>query len=95
MEKLVKPILFGQLVIYSLSLLITPVSLEKGVILAILSALYSFFEFKAENKQITELKKEIADIKTELLEQQKFSQELSSHVSSIKMGQQIKSVGRF
>ena len=95
MEKFVKPVLFGQLVIYTLSLLITPVTLEKGIVLAILAALYSYFEFKAENKKFEQLKQEFNSLKSELDEQKKFSIELSSHVSSIKAGQQIKSVGRF
>jgi cell division protein FtsL len=95
MDKVVKPILFGQFVVYGLSLLITPVSFEKGIVLAILGGLLVFFEHKTGKKEADSLKQEIESLKSAIEEQKKFSQELSSHVSSIKVGQQIKSVGRF
>lgn len=95
MEKLVKPVTFGLLVVYCLSLLVTPVTFEKGLIFAVLAAMVGYFEFKSEQKELKEIKEQLETIKQDLNEQKKFSQELSSHVSSIKMGQQIKSVGRF
>ena len=95
MEKIIKPVTFGLMVVYCLGLLVTPVTFEKGVIFAILAAMVGYFEFKSEQKELAKLKEEIETVKNEINEQKKFSQELSSHVSSIKMGQQIKSVGRF
>ena len=95
MKEITKSIIFGQLVIYIGSLLITPVTLEKGLVLAILAGLLAFFEFKTEKKELVQLKSDMEEIKKQLDDQKKFSQELNSHVSPIKMGQNIKTVGRF
>lgn len=95
MDKIVKPVLFTLFVIYGLNLLVTPVTFEKGVVLAILATLLSLLEFKTERKELTQIKEELSVLKRELEENKKFSQDLSSHLSSIKAGQQIKSVGRF
>lgn len=95
MQKIIKPVTFGLLVAHCLSLLIAPATPEKAVVFGILAIMVGYFEFKSEQKHLVDLKAELETLKLDLLEQKKFSQELSSHVSSIKMGQQIKSVGRF
>lgn len=93
MEKVVKPTLFGLFVVHSVSFLVTPPTIERGVTFAILAIIMGLLEFKATSKEIGLLKQEIETLKKDSEEQKKFSAELSSHVSSIKMGQQIKNVG--
>ena len=95
MEKLAKPILFGLFVAHSISFLVVSPTFERGLTFAILAIIMGLLEFKATNKAIDSLRQEIETLKKESEEQKKFGQELSSHVSSIKMGQQIKTAGRF
>jgi len=91
MEKLTRLIPVGILLVYLLKCLITGPQPVDAAILGIFAALAGYAEYKSEEKHILALKSEIAIMKSLQTDMIKQQEELRSHVSSMKIGLNMRS----
>jgi len=92
MEKL-KYFPVGMLSIYLAKCLITGASPVDAAILGIFAALLGYSQYKSEEKAISDLKNEISSIKQHQDLTSKQHEELRSHVSSMKIGLNMRAGG--
>ncbi len=92
MEKL-KYFPVGMLTIYLIKCLITGASPVDAAILAIFATLLGYSQYKSEEKSISELKNQLLLLKTDQELTKKTQEELRSHVSSMKIGLNMRAGG--
>ena len=90
MEKL-KYFPVGMLSVYLLKCLITGPNPVDAAILGIFAALLGYSQYKTEEKAIFELKNECLLLKNEQIEMKKLHEELRAHMSSMKIGMNMRS----
>lgn len=94
MERLNRLVPVGILVVYLLKCLITGAnSPVDAAILAVFAALLGYSQYKTEEKAITELKSQVSLLKNEHETIKIQHEELRSHVSSMKIGLNMRSGG--
>lgn len=92
MERLSRFVPVGILLVYLLKCLITTnVQPVDAAILGIFAALLGYSQYKTEEKAITLLKSELLLLKNEQSEMKKQHEELRSHMSSMKIGLNMRS----
>lgn len=85
----------GLFVAFSAKLIIIGAVLSDAPILAILAGFSGYLVNRDEEKNLEKIKNQFNSIEQKAQEQAKAIEELRSHVSTIKLGQQVKSVARF
>lgn len=90
MEKLIKFTPISILLVYVLKCLVVGSQPVDAAILAIFAGLVGYSQFKNEEKNISLLKNEIDELKKSNTEVIKHQEELRSHVSSMKLGLNMK-----
>lgn len=91
MNKVLRLLPATMLLVYLLKCLISQSpQLVDAAILATLAALCGYNEFKTEQKDITQLKNDIIELKKLTAEASKKDEELRSHVSSMKLGMNMR-----
>lgn len=71
-------------------LLILQANIADAPIVASLALLAAYFEFSSTNKQLKEIDTQLKQINEKLLESEKNVEHLKTHVSGLKIGQQMR-----
>jgi hypothetical protein len=95
MKEYIKYIPLGLFVAFSVKMLINGVSLQDAPAFAIVTAFAGYMINKEENKNIKSLSDRLKILENSASESKKETEELRSHVSSIKLGQQMRSAVKF
>lgn len=95
MKDYIKYIPLSLLIVYCVKLITTTVTLNDSPILAILAALTGFMFIVQEEKKLLSVNDKIKELKEDIEKQKELSQEIRTHLSSIKLKQQVKTVSRF
>lgn len=94
-NNIVKSVVLVSFSLFFLKLLIVGVSLESSVVVAILATLMGYLEFKSDINSYTSLKKETEALMKSIEENKKDLEDLRSHVSTVKLAQQVKTLNKF
>lgn len=90
----IKNIVLVLFTLFFVKLLSTGVSFEDSFIVAILSTLLGYLEFRSENEDLKEIRHQAVQLNHSLETTKKELEELRSHVSTVKLAQQVKTVSR-
>lgn len=90
MTKITKLLPIGLFFAYAVKLMIVPVDLTDGLILAVLATLAGYFEFRSEKETIKALEDKITNNFKELDQKIKDLEDIRSTLTAIKLGQSIK-----
>jgi hypothetical protein len=91
MEKVTRLIPMGMLSVYLIKCLILGSSAIDAAVIASLAALTGYFQFKTEQKEITEIKTQLSSLKLDIESSKKRDEEIRSHVNSMKLGMNMRS----
>lgn len=80
--------------LFGLKLLVLGGNLESACILAVLGGISAFYEFKVQNKKIKDLEEKVESYNKTMEEKAKEIESLKTHVSSIKLGSQLRPASR-
>ena len=95
MKEYIKYIPLGLFVAFSAKMLISGVSLETAPVFGILAAFSAYLINRDEKKNLEIINSRLQAIEGKLNSKEKEVEELRSHVSSLKLGQQMSKVARF
>jgi hypothetical protein len=95
MKEYIKYIPLGLFVAFSVKMLINGVSLQDAPAFAIIATFAGYIINREENKNLKYLNDRLKALEDGASESKKEAEELRSHVSSIKLGQQIRTAVKF
>lgn len=90
----IKSIVLVLFTLFFVKLLATGVTFEDSLVVAILSALLGYLEYRSESDDLKEIRKQAGEIVLHLENTKKELEELRSHVSTVKLAQQVRTVSK-
>ena len=94
-NNIVKSVVLTSFSLFFLKLLIVGVTLESSIVIAILATLMAYLEFKSDHNNYGILKKETEVLLKAIEENKKELEDLRSHVSTVKLAQQVKTFNKY
>jgi uncharacterized protein YdaL len=95
MKEYIKYIPLGLFVAFSVKMLMSGASLQDAPVFAILTGFAGYMINREEDKILNSLTGRLKKLEEQSTESKKEAEELRSHVSTIKLGQQIRSAVKF
>lgn len=95
MKEYIKYISLGLFVAFCIKMLINGVTLEAAPAFAILAGFTGYLVNRDEEKNLEKINKRLETLEKQNSEKEKQVEELRSHVSTLKLGQQMRSVAKF
>ena len=95
MKEYIKYIPLGLFVAFSVKMLISGASLQDAPIFAILTGFAGYMINREEDKILNSLTSRLKVLEEQSVEYKKETEDLRSHVSSMKLGQQVRSAVKF
>ena len=95
MKEYIKYIPLGLFVAFSVKMLISGASLQDAPIFAILTGFAGYMINREEDKILNSLTGRLKVLEEQSVEYKKETEDLRSHVSSMKLGQQVRSAVKF
>ena len=90
----IKNIVLVLFTLFFVKLLSTGVSFQDSFIVAILSTLLGYLEYRSENEDLKEIRRQARELNLSLETTKKELEELRSHVSTVKLAQQVRTVSK-
>ena len=95
MKEYIKYIPLGLFVAFSVKMLMSGVSLQDAPVFAILTGFTGYMINREEDKILNSLTGRLKALEEQSIESKKEAEELRSHVSTMKLGQQVRSAVKF
>lgn len=95
MKEYIKYIVLGLFVAFSVKMLMNGVSLQEAPAFAILAGLTAYLVNRDEEKNLEKLNNRLTALENQNSSKEKEIEELRSHVSTLKLGQQVRTVAKF
>lgn len=95
MKEYIKYIPLSLFIAFSIKMLVNGSSLQDAPIFVVLAAMSIYLVTRDEQEKAEKLNQRLVVLEKASEQKSKEIEDLRSHVSSVKLGQQIKSVGRF
>lgn len=90
----IKNIVLVLFTLFFVKLLVTGITFEDSLVVAILSTLLGYLEYRSESEDLKEIRKQTGEIVLHLENTKKELEELRSHVSTVKLAQQVRTVSK-
>jgi len=95
MKEYIKYISLGIFVAFCVKILMNGISFEDAPVFAIVAGFTAYLVNRDEEKNLEKINKRLTQLEHHVSEKEKQVEELRSHVSSLKLGQQMRSVAKF
>jgi hypothetical protein len=93
-HSVIKLVVLSSFILFFARLLFTGVTLEDSLVVGVLGSLLGYLEYNNGQQEIREMTAKFVEITTQVEQSKRDLEELRSHVSTVKLAQQIRSSSR-